>query len=655
MEKKINKKDRIFELIDILNNASESYYQKDTSDISDKQYDTLYDELVILENETGIIMSNSPTQKVGFKVVSSLDKLAHSVPMLSLDKTKEVEKLISFLGKEKGILSWKLDGLTIALTYKEGRLIKAVTRGNGEVGEDVTHNVKVFKNVPLSISYKNELTVRGEAIITFSDFKKINESLDIDAKYKNPRNLTSGSVRQLSSEDAKKRKVMYYSFSVASDDNNESIFENSKESILIWLKSLGFTVVDYKIVNSENIQDVMIDFKNAIDKNDFATDGLVLTYDNINLSKSLGSTSKFPRDSLAFKWKDETAETVIKSIEWNTSRTGLINPVAVFEEVDLEGSTVSRASVHNVGILEDLKLGVGDTVVVYKANMIIPQISENITKSSNYTIPDKCPECGAPSELRQAKDQKALYCTNPNCKAQLVKSLTHFVSRDAMNIEGFSESTIEKFVDKEYLKNYTDIYTLNNYFDEIELIEGFGEKSVKKLDYSINKSKFVKLSNFIYALGINNIGLSNAKLLCKYYDYELVKIEKATVEELCEIEGFGEIIARSIVSYFSWNENLNLLNKIKEIITFDAPLSVNKTKSLEDITVVITGDLSVFLNRAQLQNKIEEAGGKVTGSITKKTNYLICNDPNSSSTKNKKANELNIPIITEEEFVNLFL
>lgn len=647
--------ERMKELINILNKASYEYYQNDSSKLSDFEYDKLYDELVELEKSTGIVLANSPTQNVGYTVLSNLTKIKHDEKILSLDKTKEPEKLKSWLENQQGMLSWKLDGLTIVLKYNNGELVQAITRGNGEVGEDITHNAKVFKNIPLKISYKDELVVRGEGIISFSDFKRINEELDEDESYKNPRNLCSGTVRQLNSEICAKRNVMFYGFTVFKA--NDVDFGDKKSNQLLWLKELGFDIVYNKIVNADDIIESIYEFENKIPENNFATDGLVLTYDSISYSGSLGTTAKFPKDSIAFKWKDETAETILRNIEWNTSRTGLINPVAVFDSVELEGTTVNRASVHNVSILEDLKLGIGDTIKVYKANMIIPQIAENITKSGNYEIPANCPVCGGETEVRTIRDGKALYCTNPNCSAQRIRSLSHFVSRDAMNIEGFSEETIKKFVEKGFISDYTDIYNIEKFAEEIKNIDGFGEKSYNNLIKSIENSKKPELPNFIYALGINHVGLSNAKLLCKNINYDINKLFTISQEELVEIDGFGDIIAHSICSYFGDCKNKELIYKMLDIISF-AEVEVSyesENMNVKEKTFVITGDLNEFKNRKELQLKIEALGGKVTGSVTKKTNYLINNDILSESSKNKKAKELGIPIITEEQFIKEFL
>ena len=644
--------ERMKELIKILNEASKKYYQDADPVMTDYQYDKLYDELCELEKSTGVIMSNSPTQRVGYTVLSGLTKIRHEKRMLSLDKTKDVLKLKSWLNDKEGILSWKLDGLTIVLKYNNGELQQAVTRGNGEVGEDITHNARVFKNIPVNISFKGELILRGEGVISYDEFERINDTLPDDEKYKNPRNLCSGTVRQLNSQIAAERQVTFYAFTLVSSEGKE--FE-LKTQQMEFLKELGFDVVESKIVTADNIEESVKDFEKRIENNSFASDGLVLTYNSIAYSNSLGETSKFPKDSIAFKWADETAETVLREIDWSTSRTGLINPVAVFDPVELEGTTVNRASLHNLSIMEELKIGIGDKILVYKANMIIPQIAENITKSSNVKIPENCPVCGGETEIRSIKDGKALYCTNPNCHAQRVRSLTHFVSRDAMNIEGLSEETLRKFTDNGFVETYVDIFKLQNFENNIKELEGFGEKSYSNIINSIEKSKNVNLANFIYALGINHVGLSNAKLLCKNMDYDLNKILKATTDELNGIDGFGEVIAHSIHSYFSNENNIKLLNEALSYIKFKAEETTVSDLNLSGLTFVITGDLEHYKNRKELQAQIESLGGKVTGSVTGKTSYLINNDAFSQSSKNKKASELSVPVITENEFIEKFI
>jgi len=639
------------ELVRLLNEASKSYYQDNESIMSDMEYDKLYDELTALEKETGIVLSDSPTVKVGYEVLGSLEKVRHESKMLSLDKTKEIDKLKAFLGNQKGILSWKLDGLTIVLKYENGQLVQALTRGNGEVGEDITHNARVFKNIPLKINYFGELTLRGEAVISFKDFKKINESLDENEKYKNPRNLCSGTVRQLNSEIASKRNVYFIAFSLVSSVDFD--FKDSKCEKMKWLESLGFQIVESRIVTSDNVEEVVYDFEKNIQLNDFASDGLVLTYDSVEFSRSLGVTAKFPKDSIAFKWKDEIAETVLTDIIWNTSRTGLINPIAVFEPVELEGTTVNKASLHNLSIVENLCLGIGDRITVYKANMIIPQIAENLTKSNTFEIPNKCAVCGFETEIVKMKDGRALKCVNPNCEAQVVLEIVHYSSRDALNIEGFSEATAERFVRKGFIRNYTNLYNLDDFKDEIVNMEGFGEKSYYNLIAAIEKSKDTALENFIYGLGINNVGLSNAKLLCGSFDYDFDKIVNASFNELVSIDGFGEVIADSVKKYFQNNENVLLAKKALSFLRIkDVPKSEEK-QLLAGKVFVITGDVNHYKNRKELQKEIESFGGKVTSSVTGKTNYLINNNILSNSSKNKKAKELGVEIITEEQYITM--
>lgn len=644
-------KNRIKELISILNKASKAYYQQDKEIISDFEYDKLYDELIELENKTGIIYSNSPTQNVGYEILSNLKKIKHETKMLSLDKTKEIPALESFLSNNDGILSYKMDGLTVVLTYNNGSLVQAVTRGNGEVGEDITHNAKFFKNIPLKINFTSELIIRGEAVISFEDFNKINENLPPEEQYKNPRNLCSGTVRQLNSEISASRNVNCIIFSLVKADGVE--FNDKKSNQFDFLEKLGFECVERKLVSKSTVKEAVLSFEAQIPENKYATDGLVLTYNSLSYSNSLGSTSKFPRDSIAFKWKDELAETTLLDILWNTSRTGLINPIAVFEPVELEGTTVERASLHNLSIVKNLHLGIGDKIKVYKANMIIPQVAENLTKSDNIKIPNHCSVCGHTAEIISLKDGEALKCTNPNCKARQISSLEHFVSRDAMNIEGLSEATIEKFIEKGFLNNYTDFYKLERFKDEIINMDGFGEKSYTNLLKAVNKSKTPQLPNFIYALGIDNVGLNNAKLLCKNFNYNLDEIRKANFEMLINIDGFGDVIANSIIDYFKYDENNKLIDEVLNYISFETSEITLSNNKLEDLTFVVTGNVNIYKNRKELQSHIESLGGKVTGSVTSKTNYLINNDINSTSSKNKKAKELNIPIITEEDFINL--
>ena len=638
-------------LVDKLNKARKAYYQQSYEIMSDFEYDKLYDELEALEKETGIILSNSPTQEVGYVVLSELKKVKHDKKMLSLDKTKDISKIQEFLNTKDGLLSFKMDGLTIVLTYNDGSLISAVTRGNGEIGEDITHNCKVFKNIPLKIPFKEELIIRGEALISFKDFENINENLDITEKYKNPRNLCSGTVRQLNNEITKDRNVSFLAFSLV---NCNKQF-NLKSEQLKFLNSLGFETVEFTLVNKDNVEKTILDFEHKVKTNKFATDGLVITFDNISYSNSLGETSKFPKDSIAFKWADDLATTTLLEVEWNTSRTGLINPVAIFEPVELEGTTVNRASLHNISIIKNLKLGIGDTIKVYKANMIIPQVAENETNSDNLEIPSKCNACGGKAETIQIRDGLALKCTNPNCIAKIINGIVHYVSRDAMNIIDFSKATIEKFIDNGFITNYTDIYDLQKYKEKIVEMQGFGEKSYNNIINAIENSKNTTLCNFIYALGIEHIGLSNAKLLCKNFNYNFDNIKNATFEQIVAIDGFGEIMANSLIDYFANIDNINLINKVFPLLKLnDNIINENiENNNINNKTFVITGDLQTFKNRKELQQKIEDLGGKVTSSVSSKTDFLINNDKNSTSSKNKKAKELNIPIISEQDFLNL--
>ncbi len=647
MEQKIEK---MKALVATLNDAAKAYYQEDREIMSNYEYDALYDQLLALEKETGTVLSNSPSVHVGYEVLSELPKEAHESPMLSLDKTKDVEALKAWLGDHKGSLSWKLDGLTIVLTYQNGVLAKAVTRGNGEIGEVITNNARVFKNLPHRISYNGELILRGEAVIKYSDFKKINDQIeDVDARYKNPRNLCSGSVRQLNNEITAKRNVHFFAFTLVRADGVD--FHNSRICQMEWLKSLGFDIVEYKTVTRENIDEAVQYFSSHIEKNDIPSDGLVLTYDNIEYSRSLGTTAKFPRDSMAFKWADETAQTHLLQVEWSASRTGLINPVAVFEPVELEGTTVSRASVHNISIIESLKLGIGDTIEVYKANMIIPQIARNLTESGNLPIPQVCPVYGSPTRIQQVNDTKSLYCTDPDCPAKKIKAYTLFVSRDAFNIEGLSEATLEKFVQKGFIHEFADIFRLNRFKDTITQMDGFGEKSYANLEESIKKARKIILPKFIYSLGIPGVGLANARLICKAFSQDLTAIENAEAEAFTNIPGIGQVIADSVVEFFASEKHRTMVEHLLQEVQIEKEAEEDNDTAVSGKTFVITGSLNHFANRGALKALIESKGGKVAGSVSSKTDYLINNDSTSTSSKNKKARELNIPIMTEEEFI----
>lgn len=641
---------RIKELVEILNKAGRAYYSKGVEEMSNFEYDALYDELVQLEKKTGCVLSDSPTVNVGYEVLSELPKERHESPMLSLDKTKSVDDLISWLGEQKALLSWKLDGLTIVLTYDNGELQKAVTRGNGEVGEIITNNARVFKNIPVTIPFKEKLVLRGEALITYSDFEKINEKIpEADAKYKNPRNLCSGSVRQLNNKITKERNVNFFAFNLVSAENVD--FKNSRKEQFEWLKTQGFDVVEYKEVTKDNLADTVAWFEKAITTNDFPSDGLVILYDDIAYGDSLGRTAKFPRNSLAFKWTDETANTVLRQIEWSASRTGLINPVAIFDTVELEGTRVTRASVHNISIMESLKLGIGDTIQVFKANMIIPQIASNLTQSGNIDIPKKCPVCGGDTQIKEINEVKTLYCTNPDCQAKHVKSFAHFVSRDAMNIDGLSEATLEKFIQKGFLKKFKDLYHLDRYSDDIIDMDGFGQKSYDNLIASCNRSKNTTLPKVIYGLGIANVGLSNAKMIVRQLK-TVENIINCQRQELESIDGVGSVIADTFVTYFENENNKKAFLELLEELNIEQEES-QSANTLEGKIFVITGSLNHFDNRGQLKELIESLGGKVTGSVTSKTSYLINNDSESSSSKNKNAKKLNVPIITEDEFIEM--
>ena len=646
-----SKNERMKELVSLLNKASRAYYQEAQEIMSNYEYDRLYDELKELEDELGITLSNSPTVNVGYEVVSELPKERHESPMLSLDKTKEVEELKNFVGDQKVLMSWKMDGLTVVLTYRDGKLYKAVTRGNGEVGEVITNNAKVFKNVPVQIAYQGELILRGEAVIGYKDFEKINQEIeDVDARYKNPRNLCSGSVRQLNNQITAKRNVMFYAFTLVQADGVD--FHNSRACQMEWLKSQGFTTVEYYMVTRDTVEDEVAKFSSKISENDFPSDGLVLTYDDIAYGRSLGRTAKFPRDSFAFKWQDEIRETVLREIEWSPSRTGLINPVAIFDPVELEGTTVSRASVHNISIMEELELGIGDRIEVYKANMIIPQIAENLTRSGVKDIPCKCPVCQGETKIRQVGNAKALYCMNPECQAKHVKSFALFVSRDALNIEGLSEATLEKFISRGYIHTFADIFHLDQYKEKIQKMEGFGEKSYKKLTESIEKARTTTLPRVIYSLGIAGIGLANAKVICRELKYDVESLLKVSEEELNEIQGVGEVLAKAFVGYFADAKHVENFRRLLNELTIPEE-TVTKQQIFEGVNFVITGSVKHFANRGEVKELIESLGGKVTGSVTSKTNYLINNDVTSTSSKNKKANELGIPIISEETFLEL--
>ncbi|WP_432629229.1 NAD-dependent DNA ligase LigA [Brotaphodocola sp.] len=643
---------RMKELTAKLSEASKTYYQESREIMSNFEYDKLYDELLALEKETGVVMAGSPTQKVGYEILSELPKEAHEAPMLSLDKTKEVSVLQEWLGDQEALLSWKLDGLTIVLTYEGGELVKAVTRGNGEIGEVITNNARVFANVPLRIAYQGQLILRGEAVIRYSDFYRINEEIgDVDAKYKNPRNLCSGSVRQLNNQITAQRNVNFVAFMLVRADGVD--FHNSRREQFEWLKTQGFEVVEYRMVRRESLPENVQYFAQKISDYDIPSDGLVLLLDDIAYGDSLGRTAKFPRNSIAFKWEDEIRETHLLEIEWSASRTGLINPVAIFEPVELEGTTVSRASVHNLSIMEGLKLGIGDTITVYKANMIIPQIAENLTRSGKMEIPKICPVCGGATEIRQMNDVKSLYCTNPDCQAKKIKSFSLLVSRDALNIDGLSEMTLEKFIGSGLIHTYADIFHLDRHRETIVEMEGFGEKSYEKLTTAIRQASHTTLPRVIYGLGIAGIGLANAKMLCRQFDFDFEKMRHASEEELTAVDGIGMVLADAWITYFESEKNNRLVDDLLAELTIEQEAGNTETVIFAGMTFVITGSVTHFANRKELQAVIEARGGKATGSVTSKTTYLINNDVASNSSKNKKAKELGIPILSEEDFLKL--
>ena len=647
----MDKKARIKDLVEILNKAAKSYYVDAVEIMPNIEYDKLYDELVKLEKETNVVLSNSPTQNVGYETASELPKKAHESPMLSLDKTKSVTELEDWLGDNKALLSWKMDGLTIVLTYRGGELVEAVTRGNGIIGEVITNNAKNFQNVPLKIEYKGELILRGEAVIKYSDFKRINESIsDADAKYKNPRNLCSGSVRQLNPAVTRERKVYFNVFNVVKADDID--FENSKAKQFEWAKNEGFDVVEYKFTNRASLANDIANFESRIADNDIPSDGLVLLLDDIALGERLGSTAKFPRNAMAFKWSDERQTTKLKYIEWSPSRTGLINPVAVFEPVELEGTTVSRASLHNVSIFEELMLGVGDEISVYKANMIIPQVYENLTKSNTEKVPKICPACGKDTTIKKDNESKVLLCTNPDCQVKHIKQYALMASRDALNIDGLSESTLEKFLSKGFIKSDSDLFHLDKFKDEIINMDGFGKRSYEKLIAALDEAKNTTVSRFLYSLGIAGIGSANAKMIAKYFDNDIDRIISASKDDLLEIEGIGEVLANSIADFFKSEKNIENVESLRKILKFEKEESGSGDK-LSGKVCVITGSLQHFSNRNELKELIEKNGGKVSGSVSSKTNYLINNDTASNSSKNKKAKELGVEIISEEDFLKL--
>lgn len=646
-----DKIDRMKELTEVLNQAARVYYQGKDEIMSNREYDSLYDELFALEKESGVVLAGSPTQRVGYEVLSELPKERHLSQMLSLDKTKDAAQLVEWLGGQEGLLSWKLDGLTVVLTYEKGELVKAVTRGNGQVGEVITNNARVFQNIPLKIPCKRQVVLRGEAVIPYSEFLRINKELSEEEQYKNPRNLCSGSVRQLNNEVTAKRNVKFFAFALVTAEGVD--FHNSQEQKYFFLKDQGFDVVEYERVTAENVEDAVGRFSGKIASNDFPSDGLVLLFDDISYGESLGSTSKFPRNAIAFKWADEVAQTTLREIEWSASRTGLINPVAIFDPVELEGTTVSRASVHNLSIVKQLELGIGDTIQVYKANMIIPQIAENLTRSGNLEVAKVCPVCQKPTKIHSENGVEVLFCENRQCLAKKLKAISLFVSRDAMNIDGMSEATIEKLLAKGLIHQLGDLFRIQRHKEEIVSMEGFGERSYEKLVEAVEAAKRTTPARFLYSLGIPNIGASNAKLICKAFGQDFGRVRQATEEELVEVDGVGGVIAKAFTAFFEDGENRKVIDDLLSVITLEKEAE-SSVSNMEGIQFVITGSVHHFANRNEIKALIESRGGKVTGTVTSKTNYLINNDNTSNSSKNKKARELNIPVLTEEEFIEKF-
>ncbi len=646
-----DKIDRMKELTEVLNQAARVYYQGKDEIMSNREYDSLYDELFALERESGVVLAGSPTQRVGYEVLSELPKERHLSQMLSLDKTKDAAQLVEWLGGQEGLLSWKLDGLTVVLTYEKGELVKAVTRGNGQVGEVITNNARVFQNIPLKIPCKGQVVLRGEAVIPYSEFLRINKELPEEEQYKNPRNLCSGSVRQLNNEVTAKRNVKFFAFALVTAEGVD--FHNSQEQKYFFLKDQGFDVVEYERVTAKNVEDAVGRFSGKIASNDFPSDGLVLLFDDISYGESLGSTSKFPRNAIAFKWADEVAQTTLREIEWSASRTGLINPVAIFDPVELEGTTVSRASVHNLSIVKQLELGIGDTIQVYKANMIIPQIAENLTRSGNLEVAKVCPVCRKPAKIHSENGVEVLFCENRQCLAKKLKAISLFVSRDAMNIDGMSEATIEKLLAKGLIHQLGDLFRIQRHKEEIVSMEGFGERSYEKLVEAVEAAKRTTPARFLYSLGIPNIGTSNAKLICKAFGQDFGRVRQATEEELVEVDGVGGVIAKAFTAFFEDGENRKVIDDLLSVIILEKEAE-SSVSNMEGIQFVITGSVHHFANRNEIKALIESRGGKVTGTVTSKTNYLINNDNTSNSSKNKKARELNIPVLTEEEFIEKF-
>lgn len=642
---------RMEEFVEVLNRASKAYYDDASEIITNYEYDAMYDELLELEKETDTIFDNSPTINVGYTVKSELPKVTHEKKLLSLDKTKERDELKTWLGKNEAVISWKLDGLTVSLTYEGGRLVRAVTRGNGTIGELITDNARAFTNVPKVIECKSKVVVRGEAVISYKDFELINETIDnADAKYKNPRNLCSGSVRQLDSRITAERHVGFYAFSLIEAEGVD--FGDSRFRQMAWMSEQGFDVVEHYMVDGNNLFDKLDEFESKISMFPLPVDGLVITLEGLEYSRELGTTAKFPRDAIAFKWRDQQAETVLREIEWSPSRTGLLNPVAIFDPVELEGTTVSRASVHNINIMEDLELGIGDTITVYKANMIIPQLSDNLTRSGNIEIPTHCPVCNGTTEIVEEDNTKTLVCTNLDCLAKNVKKFSHFVSRDAMNIDGFSEAGILKLIGKGILHELPDIYGIKEKKEEIVTLEGFGEKSFDKLVAAIEASRNTTPARLLYSLGVPGIGVVNSNNIARACRNSWNEMMNLGTDELLAIDGIGGVMSDDYTRFFAKKENKVMVQALVDVLNLDESFEEQGT-SLAGKTFVITGSLNHYANRKDLKAEIEAEGGKVAGSVSSQTDYLITNNPASGSSKNKAARELGVSIITEDDIMEM--
>lgn len=664
----LKKVERIKELNQQLNQYRDSYYNNSVSEISDYEYDKLFDELKRLEEETNIVMANSPTHTVGYEVKSKLEKVKHSHPMLSLDKTKSVDELKKFAGSQDCLLTCKMDGLTVLLTYENGKLIQAETRGNGEIGEDITHNAKVFENIPLYIDYLGYLEVEGEAIITYSDFEKINSRLPEDEKYKNPRNLATGSVRQLDNSIAAKRYVKFIVWKV---QKIEDEIENNNSFLhrLLFAKQLGFDVVPLLTYSNntsdkEDCEEMIENLRKYAANKGFPIDGLVMTYNDILYGESLGVTDHHPKHSLAFKFYDDIYPTKLLDVEFTMGKTGILTPTAIFEPVEIDGTIVERASLHNLSIMNNLGIThKGQVVNVYKANAVIPQIDsveeDNVeVTDNNIIIPaENCPICGADTKIVKDNNSEILVCSNPDCKGKFLGKLSHFVSKNAINIDGLSEQTLQKFIELGWVSNFQDIYRLINHNKDMAVLDGFGKRSTNKLITAIENSRKTTLDRFIYALSIPLIGRSTSKDIAKYCNNDInvfmkVMIENKAHDFINSIDGFGDVMYKSLYDW--WNEYcLSFFELSKEFYFETTNENNNSSVDLLGKVFVITGGLNHYKNRDELIRTIEQLGGKVSGTVSKKTSYLINNDTKSKSGKNKKAIDLGIQIISEDEFINM--